>query len=186
MTQAMPWVFAGLATLALGAAVVAFWQSVRAVLGLADVEDARGEGTSAREAELFARKRALLEGLRELDFDHEAGKLSDEDHREERERLRVVTKDVMRAIDAAIGPHRPAALALVEAAEKAALAEAGGAVPAVPAAPEPEPPPASEEQPPAQQVFADRRSCPNCATENEVDATFCKRCATRLATEALV
>lgn len=184
MTQAMPWVFATLAALALGAAVVAFWQSVRAVFGLVDTEGARGEDELGLDLDLVARKQALLEGLRDLDFDHEAGKLSDEDHRAERERIRTELKDVLRAVDAAVGPHRDAAEALVAAAEAKATAEPGTApddAPSAPAAPAP-----IETVTSRSDADAFRRVCPNCATENDADATFCKRCAAKLPTEVAV
>lgn len=182
MTQAMPWVFATLAALALGSAVVAFWQSVRGAFGLVDTAGARGEDETGADLDQLGRKEALLQGLRDLDFDHEAGKLSDEDHRVERERIRAELKEVLRQIDLSVGPYREAAEASIAAIEAEVLA--GGAPDvsadsAAPAAPAPEAPVASD-------ADAHRHVCPSCGTVNDPDARFCKKCATKLPTEVAV
>lgn len=178
MTQAMPWVFATLAALALGSAVVAFWQSVRGAFGLVDTAGARGEDETGADLDQLGRKEALLQGLRDLDFDHEAGKLSDEDHRVERERIRSELKEVLRQIDLSVGPYREAAEASIAAIEAEVLA---GGAPDTSAASAPETPVAA-----ASDADAHRHVCPSCGTVNDPDARFCKKCATKLPTEVAV
>lgn len=162
----MPWVFAVLATWMLAAGVVAFWQSVRAALGLIDLGDVRSDGALDEDAALFARKRAVLEGLRELDFDHEAGKLSDEDHARERERLRAEARDALRSIDQALGPHRAAAESLVASRLAGELSRDASV-----STPESLGVPAGERTASSTMLL-----CKACETENDPDAHFCKRC----------
>lgn len=179
MTNAIPWVFASLAALMLGVGVVGFWQSVRAALGLVDDASARSEGSGDADEALFARKRAALEGLRELDFDREAGKLSDEDHARERDRLRAEARAALKAIDDELGPYRADAEARV-AARLANVTPTGA--PKAPREPEeaPESKPDSPTPPVASATFQKRVKCASCETENEADATFCKRCGAKV------
>ncbi|NJM91023.1 MAG: hypothetical protein HC863_01770 [Myxococcales bacterium] len=56
--------------------------------------------TGAQE-DLMREKRALLKTIREIEFDHQIGKLSDEDAEEMMQVVRVETIEVMKAIDQA-------------------------------------------------------------------------------------
>lgn len=173
MSHALPYVFAALAALSVGVIVVSFWQSVRAALGLIGTDEVAEEAFSGGDRDLLSHRKAVLAGLRELDFDHEAGKLSDEDHREARAKLRAEAKQVMQAIDAAVAPHRASVESLVDTrlgAPKAAPAKAE-----VSAEPETSVPMSGPTS----------RACPACSTDNDPDAAFCKRCGKPLASEAV-
>jgi cytochrome c-type biogenesis protein CcmH/NrfG len=64
-----------------------------------------------RREPLLERKRAVLRALRELDFEHEAGHMADDDHAELRARLEAEAAEILTALDQlepASGP-RPAA-----------------------------------------------------------------------------
>jgi tetratricopeptide (TPR) repeat protein len=71
----------------------------------------RGTGTllplppDAREP-LMERKRALLRALRELDFEHEAGHIADDDHADLRARYEAEAAEIIGELDA-LGPAEP-------------------------------------------------------------------------------
>jgi len=133
------------------------WVLVRAALALtkepAAVENARASGR--RKKELEREKAALLKALKELEFDHQMGKVSDADFREIGGQYRARAVRVMRQLDVAGGEadYR----SLVERDVKTRT----GAKPAEPA-------PRSKPK------------CAGCATENDVDAEFCKKCGKKL------
>jgi rubrerythrin len=55
--------------------------------------------TPSREEELQARKRHALSAIRELEFDYQTGKLSDEDYRSLRSRYEKEAVDAMKGLD---------------------------------------------------------------------------------------
>jgi hypothetical protein len=115
--------------------------------------------TGRRRKELEREKAHLLKALKELEFDHEMGKVSDADFREIGGQYRGRAMRVMRQLDdAGEGDYR----ALVERELKARLGAPKGA--------------------PAK--LAARPLCPDCSTENDLDAVFCKKCGRRFAREA--
>ena len=96
------------AALALGAlvAVAAVWFVARPFLsreGVDDQLDEHGEAERRRLALEEDRDRALA-ALKELEFDHRTGKVSDEDYRALVGELRRAAADALRALDA--GPAR--------------------------------------------------------------------------------
>lgn len=187
MTQAMPWVFAAIAALSVGAVVVAFWQSVRAVLGLIGTDEVAEERFADGDRDLLSRRHAVLAAIRELAFDHESGKLSDEDFREANLRLRGEAIAVMRELEAIVAPNRGRAEALFdERARLLGVESVAGAAEVTPpekdaAAPSPE---AAEPSANAEASTPSQRSCAACSTPNDSDAAFCKRCGKPLAVEA--
>jgi len=204
MTHAMPWVFAVLAALSVGAIVIAFWQSVRAALGLIGTDEVAEERFAGSDRDLLSRRHAVLAAIRELDFDHEAGKLSDDDHKEARERLRDEAKRVMKAIDEVVAPHRAKAEALfddharraesatvsesasesvsesVSESASASVSESGSESASVS---ESATVSASASASAPASTFAPR-ACRDCGTGNDSDAAFCKRCGKPLVSEA--
>ncbi|MCA9580758.1 MAG: hypothetical protein KC416_03130 [Myxococcales bacterium] len=64
---------------------------------------------------LLTEKEALLEGLQDLAFDHEMGKLSAEDYQRQEELLRRRAKEVLRLLDEDLGEYRARAKELVAA-----------------------------------------------------------------------
>jgi hypothetical protein len=116
-------------------------------------EVARASGR--RKKELEREKQALLKALKELEFDHEMGKISDADYQEIGGNYRARAVRVLRQLDLAGGDvdYR----SLVERDVKART----GAKPAEPAP-------------------RGKPKCAGCATENDVDAEFCKKCGKKL------
>lgn len=184
MSAAMPYVFAALAALALGGVVVSFYQALRAVLGLVDARDALPDLRDDDERALLDRRAGLLDALSVLDLDHAAGKLSDDDHAEEKQRLRTEAKAVIAALDALVGPFREPARALVEARRAASSTvavpdstpDAPSPIDVAPSTVEPEPAATGDSTAPS----AEGVVCGACDTRNDADAAFCKRCGKAL------
>lgn len=145
------------------------------------IEQARASGK--RRKELEREKQALMKALKELEFDHEMGKVSDVDYQEIGGNYRARAVRVMRQLDLSAGQvdYR----SLVERDVKSRVAARGGK-------PEPkttQPKPEAEigSKPAADlngaRAIEERPSCPSCATQNDVDAVFCKKCGHRFAAE---
>ncbi|MBC7170929.1 MAG: zinc ribbon domain-containing protein, partial [Polyangiaceae bacterium] len=120
---------------------------------------------------LLLEKESLLRGLKDLEFERDAGKLSEEDFEIVGRKLRSRAKQVLRLLDDEAAPFRAEAEALVEAHLAAAGIEAAAPRAEAPA------PEASVEQPQAARV------CASCATTNDPDAAFCKKCGAKLSSD---
>jgi hypothetical protein len=145
--------FLGLAAATLVTAV-ALLLGAAAALGREPV--AAPTPTSARRRrELEREKQRLLKALKELEFDHEMGKISEADFSEIGGVYRVRALRVYRQLDADGGDYR----ALVERDLKQRLGTAA---------------------PPSPSSARERPRCP-CGTVNDHDAAFCKRCGRPLA-----
>jgi hypothetical protein len=110
-----------------------------------------GERTRAA---LEREKGLALRALKELEFDRKMGKLSEEDFREMSTRLRARATRLMKQLDAGAGYR-----ARIEADLAKRLGEKEGEKTVV--------------QPSA-------RTCAACATANDTDARFCKKCGQKL------
>ena len=65
------------------------------------IEKMSGVETEKTHADdLFARREAILIELRDVDFDHDTGKMNDDDYKEQRARLTAQGVEVLRALDA--------------------------------------------------------------------------------------
>jgi hypothetical protein len=173
-------VFLGLSAATMIAVVWLLYRAARALVDEpAPVEAERVTGR--RKKELEREKAALLKALKELEFDHEMGKVSDADFREIGGQYRQRAMRVLRQLDEAGADYK----ALVERELKARL---GAQVPTAPAeggmkrsADEgmklvPSSPPKA-----ARVVPVEKPRCPDCATENDGDAVFCKKCGRKFA-----
>jgi hypothetical protein len=158
-----------LAAGALLGAIGLFWASVRTLSGdaplPADFEMRAGDrhGTGA----LVEEKRRLMRALKDLDNEHELGKIDDADYRALLARYRDEAKVVMRRMDGQVVPFR-------EEAERLArdyLRERSVASPSAPVALETD---ASK---------AKRVTCAACSASNETDAAFCKQCGSSMKKE---
>lgn len=157
--QSVP--FLVLATLALGWVV---WLAFRAAQSLtkdAPVVDAGEVVTGKRRKELEREKQALLKALKELDFDHQMGKVSDKDFADIGSTYRARAIRVMRQLDDAGRDYE--AMIEKEVAERAKKPLAADRSPA---------------------AVADPAKCAKCATKNDADAEFCKKCGNKLVREA--
>ena len=162
----------------LSGAVLLFWETLRLVLDPAQPGDADdGDDDGAALAALDARKRAALQALRDLEFERSIGRIGEDDHKALEARYREEARAAMRAIDEGIGPWRARAEAMLAAA--AGGAEEAAAETAVDLPAEASTGPVADAAPVTVTV-----DCPKCATANDDDAVFCKRCGERLKPEA--
>lgn len=184
MTDILPWAFASLTLVVMAFAIFALWQSFRALSGALHASAVLSPTGSVEQQALESEKAALLDSLRDLKFEWQVGKLSDEDYREQEQLLRQRTRQVMRHLEQAVEPYREKAKQLVtdrigplDVSEdedvgdnpspvKAQDAEAGTS--------DPGPAPVEAAREPAS--VGGRLVCVKCGTENDNDATFCKRC----------
>ncbi|HEX6839605.1 MAG TPA: zinc ribbon domain-containing protein [Polyangia bacterium] len=152
--------FLVMATLALGWVVWLAFRAAQALTKDAPVVEAGAAVTGKRRKELEREKQALLKALKELDFDHQMGKVSDKDFADISSTYRARAIRVMRQLDDA-GRDYEAMIA----AEVGKRLSAVGSQPSAPAAPDPS-------------------RCGKCATKNDADAEFCKKCGGKLVREA--
>jgi len=134
--------------------IAILWTSVRTLSGDAPftIEEAMAlAAPSAAEEE----KRAVLQALKDLDYERSVGKIADADYEELLRRYRTEAKRLLRAVDVDLAPLRAKAAAYV--AERSGRAEA----PVAPAA-------------------KAKRACPSCKVDNDIDAVFCKKCGGKL------
>jgi hypothetical protein len=162
LSKGAPAVALWLAFALLSTAVLFFWETLRLVLDPTQPGDEdEGDDDGAALAALDARKRAALQALRDLEFERSIGRLGEDDHRALEAQYREEARAAMQAIDEGVGPWRARAEAMLAAAS-AGTAETAEALP-----------PAARPTP----------DCPKCATPNDGDAVFCKRCGQRLKPE---
>ncbi|HEY4014037.1 MAG TPA: hypothetical protein VGM06_11915 [Polyangiaceae bacterium] len=159
-------------------AVGLFWASLRTLSG--DAPLASGfEALERPEGDVDAleeEKRRLLRALKDLESEHEIGKIDDADYEEFVAKYRNEAKVVMRRMDGEVAPFREEAERIArEYLRKQGLDEEAAGTPA-------RPPLAKE--PPAEPPPIERVACAACGTSNEPDAAFCKKCGASLKKEA--
>jgi hypothetical protein len=171
IASALPWLIAFGAALALAGAVFALWQSLRTAFGAATpgAPDATMELTSDARATLIDRKNAMLRNLKDLEFERQVGKISEQDFVKLDALYRQKAREVLEQLDVEVGPWRTEAEKLVKAAVAKVKKD--------------QPKPAEAEEPKLPPERAPQLKCPKCEVVNDPDATFCKKCATRLIEE---
>jgi hypothetical protein len=134
------------------------WASVRTLSGDSPItlEEAIALGAPTAIEE---QKRAVLQALKDLEFERSIGKIADSDYEELVARYRAEAKRLLRAVDEDLAPLRERAAAYV--------AEQLGT----------ERPPRRSQSP----AKSAQPVCPSCATDNDADAAFCKKCGAKLA-----
>lgn len=159
---------------ALLGAILLVWHSLRTLAGDADVDVALELATRRGPTDLSERKRRALRALKDLEQEHALGKLDDVDYAALDADYRAQAKDVIREMDDELAPYREKAEALVrEHLEKH---------PVVKESPrEEEVEDDDEDEDDDDDDTSDVRDCPKCDTENDSDATFCKKCGEKLA-----
>jgi hypothetical protein len=147
---------------------VAALRTVAPLVGRLPEESVQGLGERTRAA--LEREKALaLRSIKELEFDHAMGKVSEADYAEMSARLRARAAGLLRQLDAS-GVYRDLIASEIE--RRAA---------SMPEPARPVPPPAPQA---ARLPEAEARLCAACETRNESDARFCKGCGARLETRA--
>jgi len=134
--------------------------------------DPEAQALSQRARQALEREKALvLRAIKDLEFDRAMGKIADADFADMVGRLRARAAGVLQQLDADSGGYRAAIerdlRALVGTVPASAPVAASAAARAV--APRAAAAPAAES------------ACPSCATANDHDARFCKRCGSPLA-----
>jgi hypothetical protein len=178
---AFGWVSFALAAWFIGRAALAF--------DVAEVDPLTLEGhiDEDRRTELAREKKVLLKAIKEIEFDHEMGKIDDHDAAEITATYRARALEIMRLLDENKAVDYPAIVekelarrlakagGLAKKALPAATAEAGAAEVAADAADAGEPVLAREVD-----TGVAPGKCGACGTRNDADAVFCKKCAARL------
>jgi ribosomal protein L40E len=165
---------------ALIGAVGLFWASVRTLSGDAPLtvefealsrEDRRGGD------ELDEEKGRLLRALKDLESEHEIGKINDADYQTFVARYREEAKVVMRKMDVEVAPFREQAERLAgEYLKKRGLTASKVERAAVRA-------PDADEKAAAKAPRTERLLCVSCGASNETDAAFCKQCGSSMRKE---
>lgn len=190
MSQVLPPLFIAVSALALVLALFAFWQSLR-VLWQSDGPSAAVPPSAAARLALIDEKAALLKALKELAFERDLGKLSEQDYEALNARYRARAKQVLRDLDEQLGEYRGRAESLVASALNApppvVKTDASAA-----AEPEPGDGGSADESGKVKkkikggaakvktaaelEAVGGRIECGSCHTGNEPDASFCKKC----------
>jgi hypothetical protein len=153
-------VFLALATGMLGWAVWLVAKTARALTDEAPAYEAEAV-SGGRRKELTREKQALLKALKELEFDHEMGKVSDKDYNDISTQYRARAVGVMRRLDEAAQDYAKLLEKDLAARRGQATKDTGQANPT--AAPD---------------------VCATCHTKNDADAEFCKKCGAKIARQA--
>jgi len=211
----LPVLFIVLASAALFAALVALFVSLRASLAGPTGASSWSSGEPDRGA-LEDEKNALLRALKDLEYEHEVGKIDDEDYARLERAYRARAKDVLVELDRDLSPYLSRAEALagsgsadyrqpdpakkkkkkkkgeVESESKPESEGEGESThesKSTPASkselegksePESDGESESEPEPALEPAKLTPPVCPKCSTVNDVDASFCKKCATPL------
>jgi len=113
MSDVLPWMFLVVAGAAMLGGLGSLWLSLS--LGLSDhaLGDVRAQLTSDARRALLAEKDALFQELGDVAFEHDAGKLSDQDFNELNEKLRAQARHVLHELDESAEAFRGEAEALI-------------------------------------------------------------------------
>jgi hypothetical protein len=167
-----------LTVFAAAAIAIAALRTLAPLTGSARVEASRVSGGRTRTG-LEREKTLLLRSLKELEFDHAMGKLSEKDFAEMSARLRARAARIMRQLDAGPGYR--------EAIEREIERRIGASGDAAPPSPVPEAKAAAaaaHEEATVGAADGDTTpvapDCPDCGTRNDADARFCKACGARM------
>jgi hypothetical protein len=141
------------------------------------VDETAGLGLRYMEKlDLEHEKRHLLKAIKEVEFERDMGKIDPPDAADMIGRYRARALEILRLLDDR-GEVRYEEMIEKELASRLAPAPTP-APPAAPAPPAPEPAPAPAQA--AAPALATRLPCPKCTILNDHDASFCKKCGTKL------
>jgi hypothetical protein len=152
------------AVVAMGWVVWLAFRAAQALVKEAPKAEAGAVVTGKRRKELEREKQALLKALKELDFDHQMGKVSDKDFAEISSTYRARAIRVMRQLDDAGRDYE--AMIARDVAERVAQKQS------------------TVDRPPSTAIASDPATCAKCSTKNDSDAEFCKKCGNKLVKEA--
>ena len=113
MADLLPWFFIATAVLAMLGGLLSLWLSLSLSLSDEVPEGARAQLTSDARLALLTEKEALLQEIRDVAFEHDAGKLSDTDYEALNDKLRAQARHVLHALDVGAEGFRDEAEALI-------------------------------------------------------------------------
>jgi hypothetical protein len=113
MHDFLPWLFIIVASAAMVAGLVSLWLSLSLALSDEVPGADRARLITAARGALLAEKEALLNEIRDVSFEHDAGKLSDPDFEELNAKLRAQARRVLHALDEGAESFRDEAEALI-------------------------------------------------------------------------
>jgi hypothetical protein len=142
-------------------AIALLWGSLRTLSGDAPLPEDAHTGAAFDGSELGERKLRVLLALKDLENEHELGKIDDADYDQLVARYRDDAKQVLRELDERAQPSRE------EAEEVAREFLARNGIGRSNATRPPEP---------TVTTPAGRPACPSCRGSNDLDAAFCKHC----------
>jgi hypothetical protein len=134
--------------------IAILWESVRTLSGDAPItlEEAIALGSPSATEE---QKRAVLQALKDLEYERSVGKVAEADYEELHQRYRTEAKRLLRAVDEDLAPLRARA-------QEYLTRELG----------RPETPPDKK--------APEKGECRACQSDNDADAVFCKKCGGKL------
>lgn len=113
MSDLLPWLFVLVAAVAVVIGLVSLWISLTLALSGESTGSARADVSSEARRGLLLEKEALLQEIRDIAFEHDAGKLSDADFEELNEKLRAQARHVLHELDAGAEAFREEAETLI-------------------------------------------------------------------------
>ena len=113
MSELLPWFFVVGAVAGMVGAMGSLWLSLSLALSDEVPEDARAKLTSEARLALLTEKEALLQEIRDVTFEHDAGKLSVADYEELNAKLRAQARHVLHELDAGAEEFREQAEELI-------------------------------------------------------------------------
>jgi hypothetical protein len=114
MEALLPFLFMAAAAVALLVAISFLWSSLRTLLGGEHELYVAQSGAVQHRMEQLEEKDAVLKSLKDLEFERDVGKVSDEDFKRLDAELRQRAKRLMRELDEDLREHREKAHKLVE------------------------------------------------------------------------
>lgn len=114
MKAFLPLAFIVLSAGALLFAISFMWASLRSLFGGTPEGQVTESGAMRKRHELLDEKEAVLASLKDLEFEHEVGKLSDDDFKRLESEFRGRAKGIMRQLDDELREHRAKAEQLLE------------------------------------------------------------------------
>lgn len=113
MQAFLPWLFIIVASVAMVGGLASLWLSLSMALSDEVLGGARAQLMTDARVALVAEKEALLHEIRDVSFEHAAGKLSDPDFEELNAKLRAEARHVLHALDEGVELFRDEAEALI-------------------------------------------------------------------------
>ena len=113
MAELLPWLFVIIAVAAMLGGLASLWLSLTLALSDEVPGVARADLTSDARLALLTEKEALLQEIRDIAFELDAGKLSDLDYEQINAKLRAEARHVLHELDAGAEGFRDQAEALI-------------------------------------------------------------------------